>query len=224
MTRNLVRLFVDPFLGAYDRFSGAVPTLAAALLLLLVGMFLARAVRTLIEAACGKLRLDDHTCRVGINEVLSRLGLGKSPTFALAWVAHWFILFLFIVSAANAVNMTVVSELLERFVGILPSLIAAVLILFGGLLFGRLLAHILRNAAAANSIRGGSFVAVAAQAVAIGASGVIALEQIGVRPQILIPTVQIFIGSIGLAVAIALGLGAKDLAADYLRDLLRPQR
>jgi hypothetical protein len=224
MGQNLARLFVDPFLGAYDRFSGAIPTLAAALLLLLVGMFLARGVRTLIEVVLGKLRLDDHTSRVGINEVLARLGLGKSPTFALAWVAHWFILFLFIVSAANAVNMTVVSEMLERFVGVLPSLIAAVLILFGGLLFGRLLAHILRNAAAANSIRGGAVVAVAAQTVAIGAAGIIALEQIGVRPQILIPTVQILIGSIGLAVAIAIGLGAKDLAAEYLRDLLRPHR
>src|SRR3989338_9833675 len=87
MGQNFMRLFVDPFLGAYDRFAGAIPTLAAALLILLVGMFLARGIRTLIEAACGKLRLDDHTCRVGINEVLSRLGLGKSPTFVPALVA-----------------------------------------------------------------------------------------------------------------------------------------
>ena len=224
MGQNLARLFIDPFLGAYDRFAVAVPTLAAALLLLLIGMFLARAARTLIEVALGKIRLDDHTARVGINEVLSRLGLGKSPTFALAWVAHWFILFLFIVSAANAVSITVVSELLERFVQVLPAMIAAVLILFAGLQFGRLLAHILRNAAAANSIRGGAAVAAAAQVVAIGAAGIIALEQIGVRPQILIPTVQILIGSIGLVVAIAIGLGAKDFAADYLRDLLRPHR
>jgi hypothetical protein len=224
MGQILVRLFIEPFLGAYDRFAGAIPTLAAALLMLLVGMFLARAVRTLIEIVLGKLRLDDHTSRVGINEVLSRLGLGKSPTFIVAWVAHWFILFLFIVSAANAMNMPVVSELLERFLGVLPSMIAAVLILFGGLLFGRLVAHILRSAAAANSIRGGTAVAVAAQAVAIGAAGIIALEQIGVRPQILIPTVQILVGSIGLAVAIAIGLGAKDLAAEYLRDVLRPHR
>ncbi|MBI4062277.1 MAG: hypothetical protein HY403_12715 [Elusimicrobia bacterium] len=224
MGQNLVRLFIDPFLGAYDRFAGAVPTLAAALLLLLVGMFLARAVRAAIEVVLGRLRLDEHTCRVGINEVLSRLGLGKSPTFALAWVAHWFILFLFIVSAANAVNMTVVSELLERFVGALPSMVASVLILFAGLLFGRLTAHVLRSAASANSIRGGAVVAAAAQAVAIGAAGIIALEQIGVRPQILIPTVHIFIGSVGLAVAIAIGLGAKDLAAEYLRNLLKPQR
>ncbi len=224
MGQNLARLFGDPFFGAYDRFAGAVPTFAAALLLLLVGMFLARGVRTTIEIVLGKLRLDEHTSRVGINEVLARLGLGKSPTFAFAWVAHWFILFLFIVSAANAVNMTVVSELLERFVQVLPSLIAALLILFAGLLFGRLLAHILRNAAAANSIRGGAVVAVAVQTVAIGAAGVIALEQIGVRPQILIPTVQIFIGSVGLALAISIGLGAKDLAAEYLRELLRPHR
>lgn len=219
-----VRLFIEPFLGAYDRFAGAIPTLAAALLMLLIGMFLARAVRTLIEVTLGKLRLDDHTSRVGINEVLSRLGLGKSPTFVVAWVAHWFILFLFIVSAANAMNMPVVSELLERFLGVLPSMIAAVLILFGGLLFGRLVAHILRSAASANSIRGGTAVAVAAQTVAIGAAGIIALEQIGVRPQILIPTVQILVGSIGLAVAIAIGLGTKDLAAEYLRDVLRPHR
>ncbi|UPT75040.1 MAG: hypothetical protein M0D55_04825 [Elusimicrobiota bacterium] len=222
MGQNLARLFVDPFLGAYDRFSGAIPTLAAALLLLLVGMFLARGVRALIEVAGGRLAIDSYTSRVGINEVLARLGLGKSPTFILAWVAHWFILFLFIVSAANAVNMTVVSEMLERFVQVLPSMVAAVLILFGGLLFGRLVAHILQNAALANSIRGGAAVAVAAQTVAVGAAGVIALEQIGVRPQILIPTVQILIGSIGLALAIALGLGAKDLAGEYLRELLRP--
>jgi hypothetical protein len=120
--------------------------------------------------------------------------------------------------------MTVVSVLLERFVAVLPAMAAAVLILFGGLLFGRLLAHILRNAATANSIRGGTVVAAAAQTVAIGAAGIIALEQIGVRPQILIPTAQILVGSLGLAVAIALGLGAKDLAAEYLRDLLKPHR
>lgn len=221
MGKNFFHLFADPFLGAYDRFAGAVPTLAAALLLLLSGMFLARAARALIEGLLGAIKLDDHTSKVGINEVLARLGLGKSPTFALAFVAHWFILFLFIVSAANAVNMTVVSDLLERFVALLPSMIAAVLIVFGGLLFGRLLAVILQNAAAANSIRGGPAVAFAAQTVAVGAGLVIALEQLGVRPQILIPTVQILIGSVGLSVAIAAGLGAKDLAAEYFRDVLR---
>ena len=84
MGQNLARLFVDPFLGAYDRFAGAIPTLAAALLLLLAGMFLARAISTLIEVVLGKLHLDHYTSRVGINEILSRLGLGKSPTFVLS--------------------------------------------------------------------------------------------------------------------------------------------
>jgi hypothetical protein len=223
MAKNFVRLVAEPFLGAYDRFAGAIPTLAAALLLLLVGMFLARAVRALIEGALGAVKLDEHTSRVGINEVLARLGLGKSPTFAAAFVAHWFILTMFIVSAANAVDMPVVSIMLERFVSVLPSLVAAVLIVFGGLLFGRFAGVILQNAAAANSIRGGAALAAAAQATAICAAAVVALEQIGVRPQILIPAVQILLGSAGLALAIAIGFGAKDLAAEYLRHLLRPR-
>ncbi len=223
MAKNFVRLFAEPFFGAYDRFAGAIPTLAAALLLLLLGMFLARAVRALIESALGAIKLDDHTSRVGINEVLARLGLGKSPTFAAAFVAHWFILTMFIVSAANAVDMPAVSIQLERFVAILPSLVAAVVIVFGGLLFGRFAGHILMNAAAANSIRGGTALSAAAQTVSIGAAAVVALEQIGVRPQILIPAVQILLGSAGLALAIAVGLGAKDIAADYLRHLLRPR-
>lgn len=222
--QDFVRLFADPFLGVIRRFSGAVPTFAAALLLLLAGMFLARAIRALIEGVLGALRVDEHTARVGINEVLLRLGLGKSPTFAVAFVAYWFVLFLFIVSAANAVNMTVVSELLERFLAFLPRLVAAVLILFGGLLFGRLVGSVLKNAAAANSIRGGSFVAVSAQTIALAAAGIVALEQLGVRAQILVPGVQILFGSIGLALAIAAGLGAKDLAAEYIRELLRPSR
>ena len=49
-------------------------------------------------------KLHEEVFRGRVSEVLSRLGLGKSPTFVLAWVAHWFILFLFIVSAANAVD------------------------------------------------------------------------------------------------------------------------
>lgn len=220
---DLLRLFIEPFLAVIARFSPAVPTFAAALLLLLAGMFLARAVRALIEGALGAVRLDEHTARVGINEVLLRMGLGKSPTFALAFVAYWFVLFIFIVSAANAVNMTVVSELLERFLRFLPQLVAAVLILFGGLLFGRLVGSVLKNAAQANAIRGGAVVAVAAQTVSVSAAGVTALEQLGVRPQILVPGVQILFGSMGLALAIAVGLGAKDLAAEYIRELLRPK-
>lgn len=221
MSKDLVRLFADPFLDAYHRVAGTVASLAAAFLLLLVGMVMARLVRALMDAALARVKFDEHTSRAGLNELFARLGLGKSPSAVAGFVVHWFILVVFIVSAANALNMTVVSDLLERFVQFLPSLVAAALILFGGLLFGRLVAQVLTNAAAANSIRGGAGAATGAYVVIVGYAAMAALEQLGARPQLVLSAAQILIGSVGLALAIAFGLGAKDLAADWLRELAR---
>ncbi|MFI5350816.1 MAG: hypothetical protein ACHQ2Z_14810 [Elusimicrobiota bacterium] len=221
MSKDLARLFADPFLDAYHRVSGALASLAAAFLLLLLGMFTARLARALVEAALGRLRLDDHTSRAGLNELLARLGLGKSPTAVASFAVYWFILVVFMVSAANALNMTVVSDLLERFAQFLPSLTAAVLILFGGLLFGRLISQILSNAAAANSIRGGGAVAAGGYVVVVGASAIAALEQLGAQPQLLLSAAQILLGSLGLALALAFGFGAKDMAGEWLRERRR---
>lgn len=221
MLKDLARLFAYPFLDAYHRVSGALAALAAAFLLLLVGMFTARLARALIEAALGRIRLDEHTSRGGLNELLARLGLGKSPTAIASFVVYWFILIVFVVSAANALNMTVVSDLLERFVSFLPSLVAAVLILFGGLMFGRLSSQVLTNAAAANSIRGGGAVAMGAYIVVVGYAVLAALEQLGAQPQLMLSAAQILLGALGLALAIAFGLGAKDMAGEWLRGLRR---
>lgn len=221
MSKDLARLFAAPFLDAYHRVSGALASLAAAFLLLLLGLFTARLARALVEAALGRIRLDDHTSRAGLNELLARLGLGKSPTAVSSFVVYWFILVVFVVSAANALNMTAVSDLLERFAQFLPSLVAAVLTLFGGLLFGRLLSQVLTNAAAANAIRGGGAVAAGGYVVVVGYAAMAALEQLGARPQLILSAVQILLGSFGLALAIAFGLGAKDLAGDWLKGLRR---
>jgi hypothetical protein len=219
VTWDLLRASAAPFVSAYRLVSGALASLAAALLLLLVGMFAARAVSALLEAALRAIRLDEHTSRAGLNELLARLGLGKSPTAVAAFVVQWFILVVFLVAAANALNMPVVSELLERFARFIPALVAAVLTLFGGLLFGRLVSTVLSNAAEANSIRGGRAVAAGAYVVVVGYSAMAALEQIGARPALVLSAAQILLGSLGLALAIAFGLGAKDLAADFLRGL-----
>jgi hypothetical protein len=219
-----IALTTDPLLGASRRFAGALPSIAAAILLLLLGMFAARALRSLAEATLSRARLDDYTSRVGINEILARLGLGKSPSYVIAFLLHWFVLFVFIVSAANAVNMTIISDLLERFVAFLPSVVASLLILFAGLLFARFLSEIIDNAASANAIRGGEALAQGAYVVVVLFSAMTALEQLGMRLEFLTAATEIGLASVGLAAAIAFGIGGKDVAAETLRDLLARRR
>jgi len=213
-------LLPDPFVDAYRRIVAHLPGIAAALLLLLLGMFLARALRTLIDRILSGAKLDEYTSKVGINEVVARLGLGKSPVYVFSFLVYWFVLFIFFVCAANAVNLNVVSELLERFALFLPILIGALLILFGGLLFARFLHEIVVNAASANNVRGGTILAQAAYVLVVVFSAMTAMEQLGMKVNFISAAIQILLGSVGLAAAIAFGLGGKDVAAEMIRDLL----
>lgn len=224
MTNEIWTLVTEPLWTAARRFGGQAPTLAAALLLLLLGLFMARAARTIAERILSRAKLDDHTAKVGINEVLSRLGMGKSPTFALSFIVYWFILFIFIVSAANAVSMTVVSELLERFVLFLPRLVACLLILFGGLMFARFLGEVIANAAAANNIGGGRQLAGMSYALTVAFAGATALEQLGLRMTLVNSAVQIALASAGLAAALAFGLGGRKVAESWLRESFERRR
>ena len=216
--------FVGPFRLVALRGIARLPSFAAAFLLVLAGLFAARAVRALIERLLQRARLDEALQGVGVAEVLSRMGMGKSPSYVLGFLAYWFILCAFFVSAADAVNLSVVSELLERFALFLPSVVAALLVLFGGLMFARFLSQLVANAAAANEVRGGEALSKAAYAAVVVFASMMALEQLGLRMLLLSSSLQIGLASVGLAFGLAFGLGGKAIAEELLRGLIQKKK
>lgn len=195
---------------------GKLSALLTALLLLLVGMIVARAARAALERFLTFLHLDQHTDKIKLNELFSRLGLGRSPAFILGFLVYWLIILVFMVSAADVVELPVVSELLQKFVLFVPRLIGAVLVLAGGMLLSHLLGEIVLNAAATNKIQGATALSKAAQFVVIVYAAMIALEQIGIDTTILTSSIQIVLAALGLGFAIAFGLGGRDVAKNYL--------
>lgn len=190
-----------------------------ALLLLLVGMVVARGVRAGVEQFLLKfLHVDEYTEKIKLNELLARLGFGRSPAFVLGFLVYWLIVLVFLVSAANVVELTVVSELLQKFVLFVPKLIGAVLVLAGGLLLGHFSGEIVLNAATANKIHGAMALSKVIQFVVIVFAAIMALEQIGIDTTILTASIQIILAAVGLGFAIAFGLGGRDVAAEMIRS------
>lgn len=221
MRADLLDLLTDPLLTLTSRFAAAVPRFVAAFLFLLAGLFFARLLRTVAERVLDRARIDEALGKVGINEVLARLGLGRSPSFVVSFLIYWFILLAFFVSAANAVDLTIVSQLLERFMLFLPSVIAAILILFGGLVFASFLGGVVGNAAQANNVRGGDLLSRAAYTFVLGFSALMAAEQLGLQMLLLSSSFQILLASLGLTFALAFGLGGRGVAEELLREALR---
>ncbi len=218
MPQEWWNVIVGPFQQLLTQVMNKLPSVLAAILLLLVGMLVARGLRAAVDKFLKFIRLDEHTDKIRLNEVLSRLGFGRSPGQVVGFLVYWLIILVFLLSAANAVELTVVSELLEQFVLFIPKVIGAVLVLAGGLLLGHLVGEIVRNAAIANRVDGAVGLSKAAQFVVIVFAAIMALEQIDIDTTIVTSSVQIVLAAIGLGLAIAFGLGGKDKAAEIIRN------
>ncbi len=220
MINEITEPFFQPMLEVWAKFSAYVPKLVAAFTFVLFGLFIARVASSLLEQFLRKIKLDSYTSRVGINEILIRFGLGKSPTQVVSFSVYWALLLVFLVTAANILSLTVISDILQRFVVIfLPRMVAAIFIGFGGLLFARFMADIVLNSATSNNLRGGRSLSKIVHFVIVVFTLIAAIEQLGIKMKMIIGGINIMLASLGLAFAIAVGLGAKDMASDLLKSL-----
>lgn len=220
MSQDWLSLLVGPVQQLLSEILVKLPAVLAALLLLLVGMVVGKLARAAVEKFLKLVRVDEYTEKVRVNELLARLGFGQSPAFVVGFLVYWLIILVFLVSAANAVQLTVVSELLQQFVLFVPKLIGAVLVVAGGLLLGHFFGEIVLNAATANKLDGAVALSKTVRLVVVAFAGVMALEQIGIDTTIITSSIQIILATVGLGLAIAFGLGGKDVAAEIIRNFV----
>lgn len=218
---TMMALVTDPTHQVLGTILRMLPGVAAALLLLLAGMVVARLVRAAIEKFLAFAHVDHYTEKMKLNEVLARLGLERSPAFVVEFMVYWLIILVFVVSAANAMQLTVVVQFLERVVVFMPKLIGAVLVVAGGLLLGSFLGEIVRNASTANKIHEAAAFAKVVRFTVLVFASIMALEQVGINATTITSSVQIILATIGLGLALAFGLGGRDVAADVIKNFVR---
>lgn len=183
-----------------------VPTVVAAFALILLGLFLARGVRYLLEHVMGLIKLDHYGDRIEINGLLHRMGLGRSPTKALGFAGYWLIMLVFILGAADVLQVDAVRHYLRELMGFFPRFLAAVLVMGGGLIVSRFLSGIATNAAVANHLPEAHFLGQAVYWVVAIFSGMIALERLGIQASMVMQYPHIVVGAAALAVALGAGL------------------
>ena len=197
--------------------------LLVALLIMVLGLYISRWASSFVKKMLGKISFDEKTSKLGINELCMRFGLGKSPTYIIAFVLAWAIIFYAVVLAAEVLHLEVIRNLFTQFLTFIPTLFVSVIILFAGLLFGKLMGNILENSSKANNLQGGVFIGKAFNAFIVFFAVLLAVENLGIATQLVNNIVVIVLASLGLAFAIGVGLGSKTLAEEFLRNLFKKE-
>ena len=215
---------LNPMQAVVIRVLNILPAVIWAVVLVIVGGLIARLLRKGGEKVLKMGQIDTWTDKIGLNVLLDHLGLGRSPTKVVGVLVWWFIFLIFFVGAANALNLNVVSDVLHSLAFFVPQVIAAVFVLGAGVFVSTILSDIVYNACSANRVHGAHTVAKLTRGAVIGFASFMALEQLGIARTVTTSTLEIILASVGLAFALAFGLGGKEVAAEILRNLSHKEK
>lgn len=195
------------------------PQLLKILVIVVGGWIIAWVLRWTVSKSLVFVKFDVAADKAGLTALLTKGNIKRSPAQLVGAFVYYIILFWILISVVNALGLTVVAQGLDDLWQYLPKVIGAVIILVLGLFFANVLSGIVRTAASGAGIPQASiFGTITKYAIAIFAITV-ALRQLSITG---VSTVfNIFFGAVCFGLALAFGLGCKELAGKWVSDIIK---
>jgi small-conductance mechanosensitive channel len=204
-----------------DFLSAAVmwlPRFVGALVLIILGWFVGRLVQFVLSNLLRRLGLNRFAERAGIHKLFSDAGLGSSATVTnlIARFFFWIIFLIFLIAATESLGLPGVVDTLGNLLNYLPRVLAAALILLLGILIAGLVGDVLGTLTTQAGVATGALLGKVVRYVIITFAMILALEQLGFETTLLIATMIIIISMTTLAMALAFGIGSRELARNIM--------
>lgn len=196
-----------------------LPVLGAVLLLLLVGWAVARLAQAVLTGILRRLHFDRLGEKAGAAAMLRSLGMDPSASLLVARLIFWLVLLVFLLAAAENLNMRGITAVLQGLIAYLPRLLGAGLILLLGAMASRLAGKALTTQPGESSIKGGVAFGLAGRYLILTFAVVLALGQLGLDTTLLVVTASVLLASAALGLALAFGWGSHNLARNIMAGL-----
>ncbi|OQB14679.1 MAG: hypothetical protein BWY16_00156 [Candidatus Omnitrophica bacterium ADurb.Bin205] len=190
------------------------------IVILIIGWLISKLIKVVVTKGLRAIKLDELSDRIELETMLEKGGIGYSLSELVGLVCYWLAILVTFMVAINAVGLTIAADLLNRVVLYVPNVIAAVFILILGMFAATILKNIVVTAANNSGVSQGKLLGKIAEVVIIAFAVFVGLEQLKIGIRITQLTISIALGSIGLGLAIAFGLGCKDIVGKIVADFL----
>ena len=194
-----------------------LPSLIGAIIVLIIGYIVGWLIGHLVKVILDKSGLDKLMRKGALTKEVGHVNI---PSIT-GEIVKWLIVIVFLQQAVALVKLGELSDMLSAFVGWLPSLIVAVIILLVGLA----VAHYLGVKVEEHSKQKGIKISIKLVKAAIVIMVlIVALKQIGVQVGLLENTFLILIGALGIGLAVALGIGLGSAMKRHSEDIVQEIR
>jgi hypothetical protein len=166
------------------------------------------------------IQFDTASEKSGLSDVLRRGGIKNTLSELIGGLIYWIVMLLVFMAALNALGMTVVASLLDKVILYIPNVIASIFIVSLGIFFASVIGTIVMTACSNAGIKQAKLLSQITKTVIVIFAVIMTMEQLNIATTVLTTTVNIVLGAVGLALAIAIGLGSKDIAGRLMSELV----
>jgi len=200
-------------------FAHYLPRLIVMLIIAFIGWVIAYLLKVLVRSVLRLTRFSKLAENSGATQLLNQAALPSSTellsrfVFWVAWVG-------FILLGVSVLGIVGLQEYISRFFLFLPRLVVALVILFFGLLAANFVSRAALLAAVNANFRSSRLLSISIRIIVSIFALSMAFEVLGVAEETMLLAFGTAFGAIMLGLAIAFGIGGKDLAREFLENRL----
>jgi hypothetical protein len=203
-----------------ENIANFLPGVVVFCFIVLVAVLLAALARAIATRLLRRVALDERAPGYGLG-MLADVSTARSPSLVIARGIFWVIVTLGVLVALTALDATIPSQFAVSVFQYLPNVLAAIVIL----VIGNLLARFLARAALINAvnmqIHAARLLSIGVKWLVLVLTAAMAMEQLRIGRQILLLAFGILFGGIVLTLALAVGLGSKEVVTRSLERQIR---
>ncbi len=198
-------------------FAHLLPRLIVMLVIVFVGWLIAYILRAILRSILRFAKFDRLSERAGASQLLNQAAL-PTPTELVSRFVFWVAWIGFIMLGISVLGIGGLQEHVERFFFFLPRLFVSLLILFFGLLIASFISRAVLLAAVNSNLPSPRLLSISARTIIIIFVLSMVFEELGLAQQTMLLAFGIAFGAVMLGLAIAFGIGGKDLAQQVLEN------
>lgn len=202
--------------GVVSSFSSFLPNILGALLLLIVGVLISKALRRFTKSLLTKAKTLKILGKVNVDEKLDKAGIKVSLIEVISNSVYWISMLIVLMSVADILNLSVVSDTITSLIDYVPSIIAGILVIVVTIGGANLVKDIVKSSLDQVEANYSSLLSNLSYGLIVLFGSVIAINQVGIDITIITANITAIVLGISVTVAISFGFGSKDIVSNII--------
>ncbi|QIK75297.1 mechanosensitive ion channel family protein [Nocardioides piscis] len=209
----------ESFENTTDTIFAFLPRLLGFLLVLLIGYIIAKVVAGIVRKLLDRMHVDQKLRQSSSAKQIDAVLPGTSVSAGIASIVFWLIFLIFLFTAVGVLKIAVLTTFMNDVLAYLPNVLVAIAIFIIAALVSGVVATAVTKFMGDTPT--GKIVASVVPALIMVIAMFMILEQLQIAPEIVRIAFAAVMFALALGLALAFGLGGKDVASRLLEDAYR---